>query len=294
MAPSSGTKSKKKKTSAKKRKAVATAPGTSSALTNDEARVQAEASSDNVEAVSTRDMMEIDARTSAMSMNEDVAASNRVGNGEGEFRHDKYAFATQAQVLHKLDTEGRVVAIYDSVWTMEDVETIKVYPGYQGETVIFKAVRSGPSKSEKYKAVYIAGPYKAVYSCEKGTGFEIFHNFTLDFTNNAMVADFKADPLIFKFVDTMDKFLGVEHPYLYLEAHIDRANGKYFGSWAKRRYNNKEQIDLNRKIHLVEDDVINLSTRMEINMMHPSWSNYHIQTKALTRPWWNGWPAPNA
>lgn len=81
--------------------------------------------------------------------------------------------ASGADEKAMLTVEGEVVAIYDSIWTMEDTDTIKVYQDYQGESVILKSIPTGlrSSKTKKYKAIYTAGPYKAVYckyaeSCE--------------------------------------------------------------------------------------------------------------------------------
>jgi len=177
MAPSAGTRSRKKKTPSKKSRHNAAAAATSSISTNEELEVQAPAPIENVQAVPTTDIVEVDVQAGATNGNLTAAASatevlvpDNTASGEGENGGEQVGqgriFAAEAEEIHRLNTKGRVVAIYDSVWTMEDTDTIKVYPGYQGETVVFGAISSGPRSNSEltYRAIYSAGPYKAVYS----------------------------------------------------------------------------------------------------------------------------------
>ncbi|KAG4441792.1 hypothetical protein IFR05_002716 [Cadophora sp. M221] len=233
------------------------------------------------------------ARTSATSKKAmvhggDMRSLEEVKDGEEEVLN------TQAEELARLAVEGEVVMIYDSIWTMEDTDTIRVFTEYQGETVIIKAFPPplGSDTARTYKAFYKAGPYQAVYRCEKGDGFKLFKNFTFISANTAMVAHFASDPLAFKFVDELDKIWNSQanrwidtNPYLYLEVHVDRVKGNYFGSWSKRREYNDEVMDPNKPTHLRLHDLDRLWMRSEINMQHPCWSRYDDQTPRWIRKW---------
>ena len=171
------TRSKNKKTPAKKDRPNAAVAGISTTPTNQETEVQAPASMENVRPTHTADMIEgvVQAEAtdvnlaSAVSVTDGSVEDNTASGGDehgGDQVVQERVFVTEAEETNRLNTKGRVVAIYDSVWTMEDNNTIKVYPGYQGETVCFRAISSGRRSNSEltYKAIYSAGPYKAVYS----------------------------------------------------------------------------------------------------------------------------------
>ncbi|KAL5320371.1 hypothetical protein ACEPPN_011172 [Leptodophora sp. 'Broadleaf-Isolate-01'] len=229
------------------------------------------------------------AREASTTFNEEDATSGEEVEDAGE-----QVISTRAEELARLTVEGEVVAIYDSIWTMEDTDTVKVFTDYQGETVVIKEISSRlrSDTSKTYKAIYSAGPYEAVYSCETGEGSKIFHNFALDFVNNAMVEDLCSDPLTFKFVDQLDRIWNDRahcwidtNPYLYLEVHVDRAKGHYFGSWAKRREYDDEEMDENNRTRLTPNDLDRLWMRKEVNMQHPAWSRLDMNAPRLVRPW---------
>lgn len=101
------------------------------------------------------------AREASTTFNEEDATSGEEVEDAGE-----QVISTRAEELARLTVEGEVVAIYDSIWTMEDTDTVKVFTDYQGETVVIKEISSRlrSDTSKTYKAIYSAGPYEAVYS----------------------------------------------------------------------------------------------------------------------------------
>lgn len=69
-----------------------------------------------------------------------------------------------------LTVKGKVVCVYDTIWTMMDAGKIEVYSGYQGESLTFKEVPSeNETEPSTYKAIYRVDYqdrllFKAVYS----------------------------------------------------------------------------------------------------------------------------------
>lgn len=106
-----------------------------------------------------------------------------------------------------------------------------------------------------------------------------------------MVSDLSPNPLTFKFTNQLDKVWNSaknawdeRHPYLYLEVHVDREKGHYFGSWSKRRKYDDEVMDTGRPTLLDQYDIDVLLNRTEINMQHPAWSSVTMRPKLL-RAW---------
>ncbi|KAL2060248.1 hypothetical protein VTL71DRAFT_9643 [Oculimacula yallundae] len=199
--------------------------------------------------------------------------------------------------------ESEEVVIYDSIWTVQVTDSIKLFPGFQRESIFFRACRRKWDNSKIYKALYNGG-YKAwyaVYSCKRVEDSLTFENFTLDMVISNVKSHLDPEPISFKFVTRTDPswspargqvLLGskMPHPYLYMEVHINKSKGRFYASWAKPREIITDPTS-GRLLHVgfTRQDRRWLSQRSEIDLERMISEAAQLNQDEKTRDWSLSW-----